>query len=181
MTCIVGIETAEGVLIGGDSSGLSGWTRTHRADPKVYENGDYLIGFTTSFRMGQIIRYTDLPKPLDRDGEDLDRFIATEFIDGIRQALKDAGWAKKESDREDAGTFLLGVRGRLYQVCDDYQVACSLDGYEACGSGREMALGALHATRGLKAEPRIRRALDAAAHHSGSVHGPFTILWKPHA
>ncbi len=176
MTCIVGIQTAGRVILGGDSAGLSGWVRTHRADPKVSRIGAYLIGFTTSFRMGQIIRYADLPKPLDREGDDLDRFIITEFVDAVRAVLKTAGFATKDKEVETGGTFLIGVSGRLYKISDDYQVGWSHDGYEACGVGWEIAYGALHATRGLKPETRIRRALDAAAHHSGGVHPPFTIL-----
>lgn len=176
MTCIVGIETASGVVIGGDSAGLAGWVKTHRADPKVFRNDAYLIGFTTSFRMGQLIRYADLPKPLDRVGDDLDRFMSTEFVDAVRKAFKDGGYAKKDSDREEGGAFLVGVSGRLYKVESDYQVAWSTDGYDAVGCGAETAYGALHATRRAGPESRVRRALEAAAHHSGGVAGPFTIL-----
>jgi len=176
VTCIVGIQTGSGVIVGGDSAGLSGWVRTHRADPKVFITGSCVIGFTTSYRMGQVLRYADLPKPLDREGSDLERFVATEFVDGVRDALKSAGWAKKDNEREDAGTFLLGVNGRLFKVGDDYQVGWSRDGYEACGCGWEIAYGALHATRRLRPETRVRRALVAAAYHSGGVHPPFTIL-----
>jgi ATP-dependent protease HslVU (ClpYQ) peptidase subunit len=177
VTCIVGVQTSDGVLIGGDSAGISGWVRTHRADPKVFEHGTgYVIGFTTSFRMGQLIRYADLPKPLDRDGDDLDRFMAVDFVDAVRQALKDGGWAEKDKDREDGGTFLVGVNGWLYKVCDDYQVGRSLDGYDAAGSGWELALGALHATPELEPVERVTRALSASAHHSASVHPPFTVV-----
>jgi hypothetical protein len=177
VTCIVGVQTPDGVLIGGDSAGLSGWVRTHRADPKVFEHDDgYVIGFTTSYRMGQLIRYADLPKPLDREGDDLDRFMATDFVNAVRQALKDGGWAEKDKDREDGGTFLAAVNGLLYKIADDYQVGRSLDGYDAAGSGWELALGALHATAGMKPITRVNRALAAAAHHSGSVHPPFMVV-----
>jgi ATP-dependent protease HslVU (ClpYQ) peptidase subunit len=176
MTCIVGIQTTEGVLLGGDSAGLSGWVRIHRADPKVFEHGAYVIGFTTSFRMGQLIRYADLPKPLDRQGDELDRFMVTEFIDAARKAFKDGGWAEKDKDQEKGGDFLVGVNGVLYRIASDYQIGRSLDGYQACGSGWEIALGALHATQNLKPTTRINRALEAAAHHSGSVHPPFTVV-----
>jgi hypothetical protein len=179
MTCIVGIETPDGVLLGGDSAGLSGWVRTHRADPKVFAHGDgYVIGFTTSFRMGQLIRYADLPKPLDRHGDDLDRFMATELVDAVRKALKDGGWAARDKDREDAGTFLAGVNGRLFKVADDYQVGRSLDGYDAAGSGWELALGSLHTTATLTVAPveRAGLALAAAAHHCACVHPPFSTV-----
>jgi len=179
VTCIVGVETPDGVLLGGDSAGISGWVRTHRADPKVFAHGaGYVIGFTTSFRMGQLIRYADLPKPLDRQGDDLDRFMATEFVDAVRQVLKDGGWAARDKDREDAGTFLAGVNGRLFKIADDYQVGRPLDGYDAAGCGWELALGSLHTTASLTVPPveRVGLALGAAAHHSAAVHGPFTVV-----
>lgn len=179
MTCIAGIETPDGVIIGGDSAGLAGWVRTHRADPKVFLSGDYVIGFTTSFRMGQIIRFADLPKPLDRTGENLERFMVTDFVNGVRQVLKDGGFAKKDSEREEGGQFLVGVNGNLFEIDPDYQVGRSRDGYDACGCGWELALGAFHATRNQKPETRLRKALEAAAHHSGGVHGPFTIVRSP--
>lgn len=179
MTVIVGVETRDGVVIGGDSAGVSGYLLTSRADPKVFINGPYLIGYTTSFRMGQLLHYADLPKPLDRSGEDLDRFIATEFVDSVRELLKTGGWAQKESDREAGGTFLVGVSGRLYRVDSDYQVGWSLDGYAACGCGEEIALGVLHALRRAKPGARVQRALEAAAHHSTGVAAPFVILRTP--
>jgi len=176
MTCIVGVQTPTGVIIGGDSGGLSGYVLMHRADPKVFINGDYLIGFTSSFRMGQLLRYADLPKVLDRKGDDLDRFMTTEFVDAVRKVLKDGGFAKKDSEQEEGGVFLIGVSGRLFRLESDYQIGWSTDGYEACGSGQHVAFGALHATRRSAPMRRVQRALEAAEHHNAGVHGPFTIL-----
>ncbi len=176
MTCIVGIQTPTGVIIGGDSGGLAGYTLSHRADPKVFINGDYLIGFTSSFRMGQLLRYADLPKPLERQGEDLDRFMTTEFVEAVRKVLKEGGFAKKDSEQEEGGVFLIGVSGRLYRMEADYQLGWTTDGYNACGSGQDIACGVLHATRRSDPKRRVRRALEAAEHHNGGVHGPFTIL-----
>lgn len=178
MTCIVGVQTSNGVVIGGDSAGVAGYVLTHRADPKVFRNGSYLIGFTTSFRMGQLIRYADLPKPLDRTADELDRFMATDFVEGIRASLKAGGYAKKDSDREEGGCFLVGVSGRLFRVEGDYQVGRTIDDYQACGCGDEVAYGSLYATRdsGLSPRKRVTLALKAAAHHSTGVAGPFTVL-----
>lgn len=179
MTCIVGVQTPIGVIIGGDSGGLAGYVLMHRADPKVFTNNDYLIGFTSSFRMGQLLRYADLPKPLERQGEDLDRFMTTEFVDAVRKVLKDGGFAKKDSEQEAGGVFLIGVSGRLFRLESDYQIGWTTDGYDACGSGQEVAFGVLHATRRADPKRRVRRALEAAEHHNGGVHGPFTILEAP--
>jgi ATP-dependent protease HslVU (ClpYQ) peptidase subunit len=179
MTCIVGVQTQDGVIIGGDSAGNSGWVRIHRADPKVFINGEYLIGFTDSFRMGQLLRFADLPKALDRHGGELDRFVTTDLVEALRTLFKDGGYAKKESEREEGGTFLVGVNGRLYRIESNYQVGWTHDGYDAVGCGWEVAYGALHATRSLKPRSRVRSALEAAAHHSSGVHPPFTILRTP--
>lgn len=177
VTCIVGVQAGDAVVMGGDSAAVGGYVRTHRADPKVFDNGGYLVGFTSSFRMGQILRFADLPDPELRTGDRLDQFMMTVFVDAVRSSLADAGYATKDKDREAGGTFLVGVHGRLYRVGDDYQVGWSRDGYEAVGAGWELAYGALFATRrSTSPEARARRALEAAAHHSTVVHPPFTIL-----
>ena len=58
MTCIVGLVHEGVVYIGGDSAGVGGMSLTVRADEKVFQNGEFLMGFTTSFRMGQLLRYS---------------------------------------------------------------------------------------------------------------------------
>ena len=69
MTAIVGLVDSGIVYIGGDSAGASGWSLTVRADAKVFFNAGYLFGFTTSYRMGQLIRYALQPPEPARDPE----------------------------------------------------------------------------------------------------------------
>ena len=90
MTCIVGIVDAGRVLIAGDSAGSDGWHVDSRADSKVFTVGPYAMGFTTSFRMGQLLRYRlDVPGP---DTWDVDRYMATTFVDAVRDCLKAGGF-----------------------------------------------------------------------------------------
>ncbi|HEY3010102.1 MAG TPA: hypothetical protein VGJ63_18860 [Micromonosporaceae bacterium] len=175
MTAIVGLVHRGTVYLGGDSAGVSGLDLAVRADTKVFRSGRYLLGFTTSFRMGQLIRYSLEPPP---PRGDLDRFMATRFIDAVRDCLKAGGWAKKENEREEGGTFLVGVRGQLFTVYDDYQVGRAADGYAAVGCGDQVALGALYATAdtGLKPRRRVKLALAAAERFSAGVRGPFVCL-----
>ena len=140
--------------------------------------GPYLIGFTSSFRMGQVLRYrADLAEPWDWE-HDVDAFMATRFIDSVRGAFKDAGIGKKEHDIEEGGTFLVGFGGVLYKIEADYQVARSADPFDACGSGEACALAALYATQGsgLTAEQRITTALSAAARYNAAVRPPFVVV-----
>ena len=175
MTCIAGLVHDETVYLAGDSAGTSGWNLTVRADPKVFANGSYVMGFTTSFRMGQLLRYSFTPPEPDYVN-DLHRFMCTAFTDSLRQCLKDGGWAEKDKEREGGGTFLVGTHGRLFFVNDDYQVGEPADPYAAVGCGSSYALGALHATEGGKMTPqkRLDAALAAAERFSSGVRGPYT-------
>jgi len=178
MTCIVGVEHLGGVTIGCDSASSDGRFRHTRTDSKVFRLGAYLIGFTTSWRMGQLLRYQlDVGDP---DTWDLDRWMATRFTDAVRATLKAGGFATSRDGAEHGGTFLVGVHGRLYTVFDDYQAGHAAEGHDAVGSGGALALGSLHTTRAA-VDPleRCRAALEAAAYYSTTVAPPFTIETVP--
>lgn len=174
MTCIVGVQHDGQVIIGGDSAATTGYEITARADSKVFRVGPYVMGFTTSFRMGQLLRYSFHPPAVDT--WDVDRFMATRFVDKVRDCLRDGGFMSVNSSQEAGGDFLVGVAGHLYRICSDFQIARALDGYDAVGCGADLARGSLFTTR-LNPEPhtRVTSALEAAAHHSAGVAPPFTI------
>jgi ATP-dependent protease HslVU (ClpYQ) peptidase subunit len=175
MTCIAGLVDHGRVYMGGDSAGVAGWDLTVRADEKVFTNGEFLIGFSTSFRMGQLLRHSFMP-PTPREDQDLTQFIVVDFVNAVRACLKDGGFAEKDKERESGGTFLVGFRGNLYCVEDDYQVGRPSDGYAAIGCGDAQARGSLFSTAGNQPERRIRIALQAAEHHSAGVRAPFVVL-----
>jgi hypothetical protein len=74
MTAVVGLVHNGTVHLGGDSAAPQGWDLIVRADPKVFTVGPYAIGFTTSWRMGQVLRWSF--KPPKPDVTHLDRFMA---------------------------------------------------------------------------------------------------------
>lgn len=174
MTCIVGIETNDNVFIGADSASVSGGQieRTHLT--KVFQRGDFLIGYTTSFRMGQLLQYS-LDAPTQEVEDDLE-YMATVFIDAVRECLKSGGFATVDSDQERGGFFLVGYKGKLYEVDDDYQVNRFRDGFSALGAGNEYAMGSLFTTVHVP-DPvaRVTAALQAAERFSASVCEPFVI------
>jgi hypothetical protein len=175
MTCIVGLVDRGYVYMGGDSAGVSGWDLVERADRKVFRNGEFIMGFTSSFRMGQLLAFGfDPPKPTI--GKDLFGYMVTDFVDAARQRLKDGGFATKKDEAEVGGNFLVGVGGRLFNIGSDYQVGESAHGYDACGCGAQIALGSLRSTRRWRdAKARIAEALDAGETFSAGVRRPFFI------
>ncbi len=175
MTCIVGLVEKGTVYIGADSASVSGWTSRITRLPKVFRKGPYLIGYTTSFRMGQLLEHS-LKVPLQPKTETDDmRFMVTVFVEHVRALLKERGVAKVEANAETGGQFLVGYRGRLYSVQSDFQVNEMADRFDAVGSGAEYALGALAALRGQRPVTRLKRALAISAHFNMGVSAPFFV------
>lgn len=174
MTCIVGLEHKGKVYIGGDSAGVAGLDLTVRGDKKVFRNGEFIMGFTSSFRMGQLIGYSlNAPKP--REGTALFAYMVTDFVDAVRACFKNGGYAEKQNESEKGGFFLVGVRGRLFKIQCDYQVSEYPCGYAALGCGDQIALGAMHQSVGKPPKDRILGALSAAEQFSAGVRAPFHV------
>jgi ATP-dependent protease HslVU (ClpYQ) peptidase subunit len=179
MTCIVGLEHEGKVYIGGDSATVSDLDVAIVTEPKVFTNGPLVMGFTTSWRMGQLLHYSLVVPDHDPRTDDM-VWLVNDLTDAIRNCFKDKGYMKKADDVEEGGTFLLGYKGVLYYVGSDFQVMHPRDGYAACGCGESYALGVMsHFVRNkLIKQPTkaIEHALDAAECHSGGVLKPYTIL-----
>lgn len=174
MTCIVGLVDKRNIYIGADSASVAGWTRRITRLPKVFRRGPFLIGYTTSFRMGQLLQH-ELQVPPQKDRVDDMEFMVTTFVESVRKLLKERGVSKVEANAESGGQFLVGYKSRLFSVQSDFQVNEMADGFDAVGSGAEFALGALAATRGLSPTVRVRRALEVSATFNMGVTGPFFV------
>ncbi len=174
MTCIVGLVHKKSVYIGGDSASVAGWTSRVTRLPKVFRRGPFLIGYTTSFRMGQLLQHALIVPPQTDDRDDM-RFMVTTFVECVRHLLKEKGVAKVESNAESGGQFLVGYRSRLYSVQQDFQVNEMADGFDAVGSGSEYALGALASTKSAPPVLRLKRALAVSAHFNMAVSAPFFV------
>lgn len=173
MTCIVGVEYQGDVYMVADSSSVAGWQGVATTMPKVFRLGDILIGYTTSFRMGQILEY-HLSPPADNHPGSPVGYLVKQLIPAIRELFREHGYMGKAEERECGGQFLVGYRGKLFLVDSDFQVNRSRDGYYAIGAGAEYALGSLFTTVD---EPRISIRLDKAVGAAGKfsigVIGPF--------
>ena len=175
MTCIVGLVDDGRVWMGADSrsTSASDWCLTTQS-PKIIEKDGALFGCAGSPRIGQLIRYsTTLPKRLP---DDLDREVF-EIVAAIQRGLREGNCIAVDGGAETYdGTILLGYRGNLFLVSNDYSITQPRENYQAIGSGSPTALGALYATKGQEPETRIRIALEAAAQTSPYVSGPFVIM-----
>ena len=183
MTCIVGLEYKGGVIIGGDSAGVAGSQIQLTTTPKVFKLSNMLIGYTWSFRMGQIIQYAqNVPKPKKQESNY--EYLINGFVPFIRGIFKDAGWLRTEDLRDEGGQFLVGIHGQLFQINSDFSVLRMKNGFDAVGSGAAYALGTIYILKEKVnqysdvIEPPtyiVELALEAAAHYSTGVSAPFVF------
>lgn len=175
MTCIVGLVDKGKIYMGADSAGVAGYSLTVRADKKIFKNGPFIMGFTSSFRMGQLLQYSFNP-PKRHSDTDVMKYMVTDFIDSVRDCFKNGGFAEKDKEQESGGTFLVGYEERLFQIHSDYQVGESLKPYDACGCGSKTALGSLASTPGQDPFKRLKLALEVAESYSAGVRSPFYYM-----
>lgn len=175
MTCIAGLVYNGKVYIGADSAGVSGFDLAIRADEKAFKIGPFVFGFTSSFRMGQLLRFSF--KPPKRPGGISDyEFMCTKFINAVRKCLKNGGYSEVKNNQEKGGQFLVGYRGVLYMVGSDFQVGKSLDGFDAVGCGEAYAKTSLYVSRVRDPQQRLLNALGCSEHFSAGVRGPFIVV-----
>lgn len=187
MTCIVGWANNEIMVVGGDSAGVAGLDIETRKDPKVFtvkqeEGTDAIIGFTTSFRMGQLLMSLKIPRDVSGPEEKQKHFLflVKKMIPAVRKILKVGGFSKVSNERETGGTFILAYRGTIYKIESDFQIGVPTTPFASVGCGEAYALGALHFA--LEHNPDtsvtdiVRKALLVAERCSAGVRSPMNII-----
>lgn len=177
MTCIVGIEANGNVIIGGDSAASTPLSMINAGRSKVFRKGPFLIGYSGSFRVGQVVEHLMSVPPHPAEAEDIDYMVGG-FIEHMRYALKQCGVIDINNAVETSkGTMLIGYNGTLYEMDGDFQVLPRE--HAAIGSGWLPALGVLHYTSrfALDQSPewQVEKALQAAEDINPFVKGPFNV------
>lgn len=186
MTAIVGMATDDGVWIGGDSMVSFSDNRylANRAMEKVFRCGDdMLIGHTGAVRSAQILAHRFVC-PTREPGQEVERYLSGPFVDALHTAHAATGWLKAADGHverlPDGAALLIGYDGRLFTMYEDFSWCENSLRYEAVGSGRAFALGALtalFALDGIKLLPEeaLYYALRAARQHDQTVGGDLLV------
>ena len=179
MTCIIGLIKNKKVYIGGDSAGVGGLDVTIRKDSKVFKINNFIIGYTSSFRMGQLLRFKLKVDNQNKNQTDYE-YMCTTFIDSVRKCLKDGGYTTVQDETERIGIFLVGYNKKLYKIEGDLQVGESFENFNSVGCGEDYAKGALNILLKSysKSSPEfiIKKALETVVKFSAGVRPPFNII-----
>ena len=168
MTCIVGIEVNNQVLIAGDLQGTGRNNKINHTQPKVFNKGGVVFGFAGSYRFGQLLEYVVQDPVVPNDEEEIYRWLVTVLVPDIKQVLKDHG-------ADGNAHCLIGVKNQLWELQQDYSVLRSINGYASIGSGVEYANGSMFTSvknniRTVSdAEQALISAIEAAGTFSPSV------------
>lgn len=180
MTCIIGLAHEDKVYIGGDSMAADGWNQRETKLRKVFHAGQFLIGYTSSFRMGQILQY-HLAVRQQYDNETDEQYMVIAFAETVRALLRDKGYARIESNNEEGGHFVVGYKSEVYHMASDYQINHYADGLVSVGCGSQYALGAMLALSQIEPDPhkRILKSLEVSADLCNGVMAPFRVETLP--
>lgn len=181
MTCIAGAIKGDEVWIGGDAVAVHyGNAARVSTQAKVFQVGEFLIGSSGTLRVQQIIRYLFTPPAIEAD---LVTYMVRVFVPALRTVIKENGGEITDSNGNSQldGRYLVGVRGRLFEIDSSYAVFEAKANYAAVGCADQEALAAMFTATSLLAgdiEPRqiVERGLLAAVEFDTSIRPPFTIL-----
>lgn len=179
MTCIVGLIDKDGVAhLASDSLGSNSYTKSTYKNQKIFKKDKLLIGYTSSYRMGQLLEH-QLNLPDRKVGQTLDNWMYVDFVNAIRKLLKDNGFLKVDSNKEEIGTFIVAGEGRLFIMQDDLAVLESDELFDACGSGEDHAKAAVYQLlKNTKLSPKqiLEEAVNTASRYVTSVGGEVRYL-----
>ena len=179
MTCIAGIVDEFGkIYMAADSL----WSDEHSCCatpvPKLFSAGELLIAFAGSPRTGQVLQHGLVVRYQKEEEEDME-YLVNFLIPKIISTLKGASAMLAAHDIPlSQADLLLGYRGNLYAVQEDFSIFQSPFPFYAMGSGGDVALGALYATAGYDGDPeeRLELAIDIAAEFVPTVGGDVVHL-----
>jgi len=190
MTCIVGIEDPDtgSVYIGGDLCVSSTHLKATSWFPKVFYNGEFLIGTAGDLRFNQIMQHRFEPPEYRPDRQDLYEYMCVDFVDALRECMVESGYGRESGVAdcgEDGGVALIGYGHTLWTVYSDFTVFRSDNNYATVGSGEHVALGALYVLRvlngvsGLHVKEQVEMAIHAAGTHVLTVDRQVCVLSLP--
>lgn len=176
MTLIAATVHEGQVFMLGDSlAGSHGGYPAHLVrTPKVFALDDLLIGYTTSFRMGQLLEF-GLKFPARK--VPLDVWMRSTFIEKVRTTFEKGGFGDAKNDT--GGQFLVGVEGRIFEVQADFSVMEYAVPYAAIGSGEyhaRTALYVLHRSGAYHPDELLLEAARVTRAHMPTVAPPWHLI-----
>ena len=169
MSCIVAISDGKRVHMACESAATStDGDRRLIVPNKIIKNGNYLIGFSGSIRVKQLLgpRFFTPPKNI------------LDFPNSLVAHLED----KKALSFTEEQTIMflcniiIAQKHKMYEILSDFQLNEPVVDYVTVGAGAHYAFGSLATTLelgGINIKERLVLALNAACLYSSDCKGPY--------
>lgn len=146
MTCIVAFKTVEGhTVLAGDFMASNGHSFRKVRSAKIFKKAENCaIGYTDSFRMGQILEHVwSMPdRSVNCDDEE---YLYINIVESLRTTFSALNYGTKGAKEEYFGSFLLVYKDRIFEVQGNMSMLEFVEDMCAVGSGQDAALGAMMA------------------------------------
>lgn len=178
MTCIVALIHNNSVYMAGDSAAVLDMDYEIRGDKKVFKVDEFIIGFSDSFRLGNILKYKFTPPKITKD---IEIYMNIDFIESIKELCRDNGILKMiDNEESNVGQILVGIHGRIFNIDYDFNIGWNLDKNYSIGCGSSYAISALQTLdiidpqyKKYSPEKRLNIALEIAEKNSLGVKPPY--------
>jgi 20S proteasome alpha/beta subunit len=172
MTCIVALTHKGKIYIGGERGNSDEHIIVPALNPKVFEIGSYVLGYSGNTGIGQSVAYGfDFPPPPKNNS--ITKHMISSLVPALRSYLKDI---IPEKEEEHAG-LIVGLKGHIYEI-DTTDFQCVEYEEIAIGSGSPYAYGSLYSNKDYEPMDRIRQGIEAAILYSPTCIGPIDIIVK---
>lgn len=144
MTCIIALRDKETntVYLAGDKLGSNGSTKAVYKDPKVFQVGHFYFGYTTSFYMGQLLKYS-WKQPCKTMHQDEDEYIYRDVVQSLKKVFSDNNFGQNQNGHEpDFGCFIMVYKGRIFKVQDNMSLL-EVEDFVSVGCGEYYATGSV--------------------------------------
>lgn len=182
MTTIVAVQGEGWAVVGYDSrvtmvSDGGRYYTLPKSNAKLIKNGDYLIGTAGDLRIINILTYIFKAPIPPKSSVNLDKFMISVFVPSLKSCFEEQGIPTKESTGAD---ILVVVRGKVYEIGENFEWSPDTNRMYAIGSGASYALGSLYTSMKkhtmTEAQASIRQALEVSASLDPYTGSPFSVI-----
>lgn len=170
MTVIIGYTNGKNVWMIGDEAAAGDcmnefvkhqkvFKSTVYLGPKNTSKEDILIGYAGSFRMGQLLQYKFKPsRPVKYT--DIYEYLCTKFVDEIKDLFEKNNYSRLVDNEAIGGSFLVGAKGRLFTIQNDFSVLEYKERFTSIGGGYQFATASMETFEQLKKMKYIKLQED---------------------
>jgi ATP-dependent protease HslVU (ClpYQ) peptidase subunit len=172
MTCIVVLNQDGYMYMAGERAVSNEDVVNLLSTPKIFKQGEYLIGFAGHMSGMRLMNSFNPPQPKGLKDKALDLFMNTTFLDYATT------FYTEHNIRTDNLDLLIAVGNRIYEhSTDNMSLYTYAEPYASIGSGSAYAMGSLFSsTAELSGGDRVRLALKAAIKYSPGCAGKIDLI-----